>query len=459
MKITKLSIVNFKKFKNKFEFNFNNQNFLVGENNTGKTSVIDAINYLLNGPVKDKKYKCLTCNNTDYITIEAEISGNFSNIDTKYRDYIFSDENGDSCMKIKRSDEVLEITQSNKTIKLDESKIQCWNDTTKQFENPSGKDTTFNVIDTVSIYANDHVDDIVSFDSTKILGKLIKSSVGDFFETEQYKNFKEQHNTVFNTGTDSLKSRLNTLANDISQILKEQWGDLELGFKFELTDNSSHLKKGSLLVKEGGIEHELEGKGSGLQRSVMLSMIQALSKVYSSDTESNIILCIDEPELNLHPKAQEKLAKALSKLSDNIQIIISTHSSYTLKYFKKDSDTVYVFKDGLVANPEKLSELSILPFGPTLAEIQYFAYNLTPNDLHNELYGYLESESVLSFLNTKTWIKENRDGSTLNKSVSLQEYIRHTIHHPENTRNVKFSDMEISQSIKEMVVVINSLTM
>lgn len=458
MKITKLSIENFKKFKNKFAFNFNNQNFLVGENNTGKTSVIDAINYLLNGPIKDKKYKCLTCNNTDYITVEAEISGDFSNIDTKYRDYIFYDENGDSYMKIKRSDEVLEITQSNKPVKLDESRIQCWNDATKQFENPSGKDTTFNVIDMVSIYANDHVDDIVSFDSTKILGKLIKSSVGDFFETEQYKNFKEQHNTVFNTGTDSLKSRLNTLANDISQILKEQWGDLELGFKFELTDNSSHLKKGSLLVKEGGVEHELEGKGSGLQRSVMLSMIQALSKVYSSDTESNIILCIDEPELNLHPKAQERLAKALSKLSDNIQIIISTHSPYTLKSFKKDLDTVYVFKDGLVANPGKLSELSILPFGPTLAEIQYFAYNLTPSDLHNELYGYLESENALSFSNTKTWIRENRDGSTLNESVSLQKYIRHTIHHPENTRNAAFSDMDISQSIKEMIVVVNSLT-
>lgn len=458
MKIAKLSIENFKKFKNKFEFYFANQNFLVGENNTGKTSVIDAINYLLNGPDKDKKYKCLSCIDTDYIVVEAEIFGDFSNVDAKYQDYILTDTSGNFYMKIKRSDEITTITQSNKTIKLDDSKIQCWNNTTNQFENPAGKDTTFNVIDVVSIYANDHVDDIVSFDSTKILGKLIKSSIGDFFDTEHYKNFKEQHNTVFNTGPDSLKSRLNTLANDISQILKEQWGDLELGFKFELTDNSSHLKKGSLLVKEDGIEHELEDKGSGLQRSVMLSMIQALSKVYSSNTESNIILCIDEPELNLHPKAQEKLAKALSKLSDNIQVIVSTHSPYTLKSFKRDSDIVYVFKNGLIANPEKLIKLSILPFGPTLAEIQYFAYNLTPNDLHNELYGYLESENALGFSNTKTWIRENRDGTTLNESVSLQKYIRHTIHHPENIRNAAFSDTEMSQSIQEMITVVTNLT-
>jgi predicted ATP-dependent endonuclease of OLD family len=458
MKINKLSIENFKKFKDKFDFDFSNQNFLVGENNTGKTSVIDAINYLLSGPVKDKKYKCLSCTSTDYVRVEAEIFGDFSNVDTKYQDYILSDGNGNSYMKIKRSDEAITITQSNKTIKLDESKIQCWNNTTNQFENPAGKDTTFNVIDIVSIYANDHVDDIVSFDSTKILGKLIKGSVGDFFDTQQYKDFKDQHNTVFNTGPDSLKSRLNTLASDISQILKEQWGDLELGFKFELTDNSSHLKKGSVLVKEGGIEHELEDKGSGLQRSVMLSMIQALSKVYTSNTESNIILCIDEPELNLHPKAQEKLATALSKLSDNIQVIVSTHSPYMLTSFKKDAHSVYVFKDALMANPEKLNKLSVLPFGPTLAEIQHFAYNLTPNDLHNELYGYLESEGVVSFQNSKTWIKEKRDGTIQNESVSLQEYIRHTIHHPENRRNIAFTSVEILQSIEEMIAVVNSLT-
>ena len=412
MKIANLTIENFKKFKSKFEFNFYNQNFLVGENNTGKTSVIDAVNYLLKGPEKDKKYKNLNANSGDFIVIEAEISGDFSDIDAKYNDYIFKDSNGASCMKIRRSDETKEIIQSGKNIKLDESKILCWNETVKQFENPTGRDTTFNVIDVVSIYANDQVDDVVSFDSTKILGKLIKNSVGNFFETEAYKQFKLQHDTVFNTGPDSLKSRLNSLAEDISKILKEQWGELEIGFKFDLTDNSSHLKKGSVLIKEGGIEHELEGKGSGLQRSVMLSVIQALSKVYISDAESNIILCIDEPELNLHPRAQEKLSIAFNKLSENIQVIVSTHSPYMLKSFKKDLDTVYIFKDSQNANPEKLDKISVLPFGPTLTEIQYFAYNLTPVEFHNELYNEIE---------TKFWDDQNNDFKALKMNGSYDQ--------------------------------------
>lgn len=471
MRITKLSVENFKKIKDNFDFYFLSQNFFVGDNNTGKTSIIEAVDYLLSGPKKDKKYKNLKARESENIVVQAVITGDFSNIDAKYKDYIYQ-EDGVDCIKLKRSDEIKEIDQAGKKVKLDESKILCWSNERSQFENPSGKDTTFNVIDIVPIYANDQVDQVVSFDSTKILGKLIKSSVGDFFDTDDYKQFKNQHDTVFNTGPNSLKSRLNTLASDISEILKEQWGELELGFKFELTDNSSHLKKGSVLIKEGDIEHELGDKGSGLQRSVMLSMIQALSKVYSSDSDSNIILCIDEPELNLHPRAQEKLALALNKLSANIQIIVSTHSPYILKSFNKDSDKVYIFEEGANANIKLLEKLSVLPFGPTLAEIQHFAYKLTPHDLHNELYGYLESESKLSFTNTKRWLDERDliryatknnttketvsdiDKENLKKDVSLQTYIRHSIHHPENIWNTKPTEAEIQQSITEMINVI-----
>lgn len=470
MKITKLSIENFKKFKDRTEFEFLDQNFFVGENNTGKTSVIEAINYLLSGSKKGKEYKNISSAPEEYIAVEATISGNFSGIDKKYQDYII--DSGDThYIKLRRSDEEKEIEQSSKKtkVKLNESKILCWSEERQQFENPSGKDTTFNVVDVVSVYANDHVDNVVSFDSTKILGKLIKSRVGDFFETPEYLKFKKHHDDIFNTGENSLKTQLSSLSNEISDILKEQWGEVELNFEFDVVDDASHLKKGSVLVKEGSVEHGLEDKGSGLQRSIMLSMIQVLSKI-NIKTESNIILCIDEPELNLHPKAQEKLAEALSRLSNNIQVIISTHSPYVLKSFKKHSDTVYVFANSQFVRSEKLEKLSVLPFGPTLSEIQYFAYNLTPNDLHNELYGYLESEGKIgSFSTSKKWLDSRklleraedlavsvedvgeRDRELLKRDVSIQTYIRHSIHHPENEYNKLYTEEEIEKSISEMI--------
>ncbi len=447
MKITKLAIENFKILKDKQVFDLSNMNFLIGENNTGKTAIIEALDYLVNGPVKDKEYKNKDCNVNEYISVEADIYIGSAELDIKYNSYIFEQE-GKKFIKIKRSNKEEKIKQNNKEVDLNEKKILCWSVSSDQYENPSGKDTTFNVLEIVPIYAKHNVGDVVSFDSSKVLGKLIKSSVGDFFDSDEYKKFKTKHDEVFNTGVNSLKSRLNTLSQNISLILKEQWGEANLEFTFDVIDSSNHLKNGNILINEDGKEYDLEDKGSGFQRTVMLSMLQVLSNVYLSNAENNIVLCIDEPELNLHPRAQEKLIEAIHQLSHNIQVIITTHSPYVLKNYNKSSDTVYVFKDSMRADIEKLDKISVLPFGPTLAEVQYFAYHLTPNDFHNELYGYLESESRLTFSNTKKWFNEK-----LNKEedVSLQKYIRHSIHHPENNKNAKPTEIELKQSIKEMI--------
>ena len=45
-------------------------------------------------------------------------------------------------------------------------------------------------------------------------------------------------------------------------------------------------------------------------------------------------LIIDEPELNLHPDNQRKLAKVLAKIANRgINVILSTHSDYLIKEF------------------------------------------------------------------------------------------------------------------------------
>lgn len=448
MKITKLTAENFKIFKNKQEFDLSNINFLVGENNTGKTAVIEALDYLVNGPIKDRVYKNKNCIVNENVSVEATINIGSSEVDAKYNSYIYED-NGQKFIKIKRSDKEEKIKQNGKDVDLNEKKILCWSSSNNLYENPAGKDTTFNVVEIVPIYAKHAVSDVVSFDSSKVLGKLIKSSVGDFFESAEYKNFKTEHDRVFNTGEKSLKSRLGSLSQNISSILKEQWGESDLSFTFDVIDSSNHLKNGNILVNENGKQYDLEDKGSGFQRTVMLSMLQVLSNISLSNLDNNIVLCIDEPELNLHPKAQEKLIEAIQKLSKNIQVIITTHSPYILKHYKKDEgNVVYVFKDSTKADIANLDKVYVLPFGPTLAEVQYFAYHLTPNDLHNELYGYLESESKLSFINSKKWFNEK-----INKEedVSLQKYIRHSIHHPENNKNVKPTDEEVKKSIEEMI--------
>ncbi|HVR38253.1 MAG TPA: AAA family ATPase [Thermoanaerobaculia bacterium] len=46
-----------------------------------------------------------------------------------------------------------------------------------------------------------------------------------------------------------------------------------------------------------------------------------------------LLVCIDEPEVGLHPRTLPKIAGLLQKLSDRTQVIVATHSSYLLTQF------------------------------------------------------------------------------------------------------------------------------
>jgi predicted RNA-binding protein with EMAP domain len=91
-----------------------------------------------------------------------------------------------------------------------------------------------------------------------------------------------------------------------------------------------------------------------------------------------------------------------------------------------------------------------LPY-PSLNEVNFTAFEEITEEYHNELYGYLESEELINdFKNGKDtieYIRLKRDGSTLTEQKVLTEYIRHQIHHPENTRNTRFTEVLLSESI------------
>jgi hypothetical protein len=66
------------------------------------------------------------------------------------------------------------------------------------------------------------------------------------------------------------------------------------------------------------------------------------------------------------------------------------------------------------------------------------------------LYGYLQDrypEKLESLKKDKNWLNE-LNGKT--ESVSLPKYIRHSIHHPENTSNRPFTEKQLRKSIDLM---------
>lgn len=60
------------------------------------------------------------------------------------------------------------------------------------------------------------------------------------------------------------------------------------------------------------------------------------------------LICIDEPELGVHPRALPLLAGLFSKAAERTQVFIATHSSYFLSQFRPEEVTVMKKEDGRV---------------------------------------------------------------------------------------------------------------
>jgi predicted ATPase len=74
------------------------------------------------------------------------------------------------------------------------------------------------------------------------------------------------------------------------------------------------------------------------------------------------LICIEEPELGLHPDALAKLAELMKEASQRTQLIVTTHSDILVDEFTDDPESVVTFEkfgESTVAkrlDPEELEE-------------------------------------------------------------------------------------------------------
>lgn len=76
-------------------------------------------------------------------------------------------------------------------------------------------------------------------------------------------------------------------------------------------------------------EIELSNVGAGVRSIYILSLLQA----YQDIMGRNCLFMMEEPELYLHPQLQKEMARTLWKISQDNQVIFTTHSPIMLKNF------------------------------------------------------------------------------------------------------------------------------
>lgn len=97
-----------------------------------------------------------------------------------------------------------------------------------------------------------------------------------------------------------------------------------------------NIMQGTIQITEDGeMGFHPEGGSSGMSMSLASSSVKALSSLsfyLRHLAQVGDFLIIDEPELNLHPDNQRRVAKLLVRLArSGIKVMISTHSDYILR--------------------------------------------------------------------------------------------------------------------------------
>lgn len=477
MYISKLKLYNFKSFKGIQEFKFTEgKNFIVGNNNVGKTSIFEAIDFLFNGLKRNQEIDELLNNDSKSESVYVEAT--FSDISdlvksvSKLQPYITTA----NTLTLKRGSNISIINTKGKQEKAHEKTLAYQRADTGLFYNPTGiSNATKPFFDPTIIYANDHNENYQDFKSSSLLGKLLKLEAKDLLDSDKFKDVQQKFNDLIEQNG-GLQDHLNEVKKFMEQAVSSQFGKVGLDFQFKIPEMDSIIKNGRVLAEDKNGKQDISEKGSGLQRAVVLAVVQAYSN-FAKKADSMQFL-IDEPELYMHPLAQDNLLNALDKLSEgDNQIFLNTHSPYILRHFNSDRDSVVILSN--VTGETRIRQMEALIFRPTsIGEITYKAFGVPTVDLHQRLYNSIllkllyDGEKVGSENSFANYIKnnfkqyitlkkfrprrikqiKNNDGWGKYETLPLCCVMRNEIDHPEVLDDGTETNIYSEEDLKESIV-------
>ena len=418
---------------------------LAGENGTGKTTILETLNTFLSigsfepfdtieYEIGDKRYILTPSNISNSLKtfftrydVENEISENIHSDRNNNSNSIQSDNKDPrsygSVFSRPRADYKTNKIESVKTNELDKNKYDSDND--------DNFTSLKQLIVDVQNQDNERYSDINDERQTQNLPAMTK---GEFEQISKIYRFKNAFNNFF----DKIKyKKVSNKANEKVVLFEKNGAEISL----------EHLSTG---------EKQIVFRGAYLLKNLSLL--------------NNSTIMIDEPELSMHPKWQEKILQYYKTLFTDdagnqiVQLFIATHSDHVLKEAFRDQINTLVIvlneSNGIIQSKHIIAP-NILP-SITIAETNFLAFDIVSNDFHIELYGWLQQkESLTSIADTDNFIVSHPlynpllhekiythpNGKTTYHSLST--YIRNAIDHPSTT--TVFSPDELRTSIELLI--------
>ncbi|MFC4665281.1 ATP-dependent nuclease [Falsiporphyromonas endometrii] len=322
MKISRIKVENFRSIK-KVDIQVSDFNIFVGQNNCGKTNLFEAIEFFFNGYKGDtKEIKYQRDNN-----LEASVYMEFSDVQNGLKNMKNEKNRATLAAKIENI-EVVGLKRSTSELKKRSLFING-----ESIPPGTGFDTALNdfLPKFEYITTKQYYDAVAKYSKTTPMGVMLTNVLVSIIESNQkYLDFQKKFFELFEADDSEIKAVFDNIGGSVKMYLEKQFPDTTK-VRFEVTPPIfEDLLKSFSTAVDDGIETSAEEKGDGMQRALMLSIIQTYAdyRKKNDDQGKSFLFFIDEAELHLHPMAQRKLKDVLYNLSEKMdQVFINTHSS------------------------------------------------------------------------------------------------------------------------------------
>lgn len=359
--MTKIYIENYRGLKTQI-IELADINFFVGENSTGKTSLLNLINILSskefwfntqfnNSEVEMGYFEEIITQNSDSKTFKVGIEKKISEKNASLIKVLLTFKNKNSVpsiesVKFSINDLNIKINVFPKSIRYSYNKLKINN-----FEEWINNETLFNDITehTLKLPLNFPIAILFQFILSEIneKNKEFKTEF-EFSSALLYKNYiwlapirakakriYESYNIKFSPEGEHIPSLLRALFSNAKQrervkpILEKFGKESNLFDEIEIKElGTKNVAPFEIIIKYNNTPVKLPQVGYGVSQMLPI-VIEALAS-------KNNMFSIQQPEVHLHPKAQAAFGSFLykSSINDDNKFIIETHSDYTINRFR-----------------------------------------------------------------------------------------------------------------------------
>lgn len=223
---------------------------------------------------------------------------------------------------------------------------------------------------------------------------------------------------VKSTDFENFKAELEATQSSITDEIFKYWDtnkNLEIEFNIEpiSSNNNEHILNIRVRNTDKRVSLPLNKRSKGF--NWFFSFLVWFKKI-QEDKNSQYILLLDEPGLNLHAMAQGNLLAFLEELSKNYQIIYTTHSPFMIDSNHLDRVyTIYETKDGSIIS-DSVQQKDANTLFPLQAAL---GYSIAQNLFVNKNNLVVEGISDLVYLNYMSSLLKENNKEGLNDDIVI----------------------------------------